>query len=180
MKMISERTLYKGKWLQLKELIFSGKNGQELKWEAVERVNEYGVIVIMARLIPSNRMIFIKQYRPAIDNYVIGFPAGIAENPDIANEALRELEEETGYRGSIISVSPPLKSNPALINDKVYVVHVEVNETDAVNQNPVQLLEPSEDIEVITVGEDMIPGFFTEQIQKGYEIGVGPWYAFAL
>jgi ADP-ribose pyrophosphatase len=179
MKKTKERIVYSGQWLSVKEITFIGKDGRELHWEAVERTNNPAGLVVVSRLVPSRRVILIKQYRPAIDNYVIGFPAGLAEKDAIGEEALRELKEETGYQGRVVRISPPLKSNPALMDDHFYVVVVEVDEMDSINRNPRQTLEQTEDIEVLLVKEEEIPAFLCGQIEKGVEIGVGPWYAFA-
>ncbi len=179
MKKNGEKIVYQGRWIRLKEIYYE-KEGCQFSWESVERVNEYGAIVMIARLLPSRRVIFLKQFRPLIDNYIIGFPAGLAESDDIEAEALRELREETGYRGVIKQISPPLKSNPALLNDTIYIVNVEIDEADPVNQHPTQSLEPSEEIEVLLVEEPNITAFLTQKHEEGYEIGIGPWYAFAV
>lgn len=179
MSKISEEILFTGKWLRIKKSLFISR-GQEFEWESIERVGHQCGIVIVARLMPSNRLVLLRQYRPALNNYVLGFPAGMGESDRIADEALRELREETGYEGTIIAVSPALKGNPALMSDSMYIVNVEIDETSPANQHPVQQLEPSEDIEVILMEEHSIPGFLVEQKQIGVEIGVGLWYAFAL
>ncbi len=179
MKKLTEEVLYAGNWIVLKVSSLSGRNGQIVQWEYVERKNMSGGMVIIPRLIPSNRIVLIKQYRPAIDNYIIGFPAGIADSRNIEREALRELQEETGFTGRITRISPPLKSNPAFIDDHVYVVNAEIDETAALNLDPVQNLGAGEDIEVILVKEDELLSFLEEQNNQGLEIGIGPWYVFA-
>ena len=179
MEKSGEQIVYQGDWLRVKK-IYCEKDGKQYNWETVERVNEHGAIVIVARLMPSRRVILLKQYRPLIENYIIAFPAGLAESSNIEAEALRELQEEAGYQGRVTQISPPLKSNPALINDNVYIVNVEIDEGDPANQHPAQRLEASEEIEVLLVEEKNIAAFLTEKHQQGYEIGIGPWYAFAL
>jgi len=179
MKKISEEILYAGNWIILKRLKLTAQDGQIVEWEYIERINEQKGMVIISRLIPSNNIVMIKQYRPAINNYIIGFPAGIAASEDIEKEALRELEEETGFKGRITKVSPILKSNPALMNDDVYIVNAVIDETSAPNQDPVQKLSTGEDIEVLIVSEDNLFAFLDEQRKSGFEIGIGPWYVFA-
>jgi len=174
-----EKIVYQGDWLRVKK-IYCEKEGKQYNWETVERINEYGAVVIVARLLPSRRVILLKQYRPLIENYIIAFPAGLAESPAIEAEALRELQEETGYQGRVTRISPPLKSNPALINDSVYIVNVEIDEGNPINQQPAQRLEASEEIEVLLVEDTNIAAFLAKKHQQGYEIGIGPWYAFAL
>lgn len=178
MKKVQEKTLHKGKWLALKETTYISNNGDEVKWESIERTNTNKSVVIISKLIPSNRYLFIKQYRPAIDNYIIGFPAGLVEGENLEEEALRELKEETGYSGVVKGVSPIINSNAALLTDTVRVVSVEINENDKENLNPEQQLEVEEEIEVILVSRNDIKNFLLEEQESGSAIGLGPWYAF--
>ncbi len=94
------------------ETIYQNKEGKELSWECVHRKRSTVGVVIVARLMPSKRFILIKQYRPAIDGYIIAFPAGLGFNDP--NHALVELKEETGYTGKIVDVSPVLKTGARL------------------------------------------------------------------
>ncbi len=56
-----------------------------------------GAVVILPKL-EDSRLVLIKQYRHSVKQEIIEFPAGTLEsNEDIANCALRELREETGY-----------------------------------------------------------------------------------
>lgn len=178
MKKRAEQILYKGKWISLKETTYTGKNGEELKWESIERTNTTNTVVIISKLLPSNKYLFIKQYRPAIDKYVLGFPAGLVEGENVEENALRELKEETGYTAKIKSISPLLHSNAALLSDTVRVVIAEIDETLSENIKPRQQLEPEEDIEVILVDRSEIKEFLLSEQEKGTAIGMGPWYAF--
>ena len=127
---------------------------------------------------PSQRFILIKQYRPAIDGYIMAFPAGLGFNDP--NHALVELKEETGYVGKIVDVSPVLKTGAALINDSARIVYVEVDEQLPANQNPVQELEDSEDIQVCLVTRQGAQNFLLEQIKQGTHVAANLWYIFAI
>lgn len=68
-----------------------------------EIVLHNGAVAVMA-LTPENKMIFVKQYRKAIEAITYEIPAGkleIGEHTDPLSAALRELEEETGYTGDL-------------------------------------------------------------------------------
>jgi ADP-ribose pyrophosphatase len=92
--MTETETLCNGKWLRLK------RRG---RWEYAERTNPGGGVIIIA-VTPENRVLFVEQYRPAIECRTIEMPAGLvgdaASHADesAVDAALRELEEETGYR----------------------------------------------------------------------------------
>lgn len=51
----------------------------------------------------EDKVILVKQYRPAVQKEMIEIPAGIVEEgEDIEKAALREFEEETGYKANNI------------------------------------------------------------------------------
>ncbi|MBU6246989.1 MAG: NUDIX hydrolase [Xanthomonadaceae bacterium] len=87
-------TLYRGRWLTLR---------QRGRWEYVERNNPGGAVIILA-VTPEDRVLFVEQYRVPILQRTIEMPAGLVG--DLAEQegegaliaAVRELEEETGYR----------------------------------------------------------------------------------
>src|SRR5580698_7797835 len=178
MKKINEKTLYDGQWLSVRETIYQTKKGLELTWETVHRKRSTVGVVIAARLMPSKRFILIKQYRPAIDGYIIALPAGLGFNDP--NHALVELKEETGYTGKIVDVSPVLKTGASLINDSARIVYVEVDENLPANQNPVQELEDAEDIEVCLVSKEKAKAFLMQQLEKGDHVASNLWYLFGL
>jgi ADP-ribose pyrophosphatase len=90
------RTLHQGQFLILRR---SGK------WEYVERVNQRGAAFILA-VTDEREIVLVEQYRVPLRARCIELPAGIiGDEAAFANEgvegaALRELEEETGFRGT--------------------------------------------------------------------------------
>lgn len=180
MKKVSEKILFEGNWLVIKQASFLGNNGEEIKWEIIERRHQPTGLVMIPRLVPSNRYVLIRQYRPPINNYIIGFPAGISDGDDIREGALRELKEETGYTGKITGISPILKTCTGVMDQSSRIINVDIDETDAQNLNPEQSLEPSEEIEVIIKREDEISRFLQQEQEKGHEIGAGLWYLFGI
>lgn len=181
MKKISEEILYKGQWLLLKKDNFVNAANEPVTWETVERTHNSPSFGIIAKLIPSNRYILIKQFRHAINNYVIGLPAGIS-GPDVASPEdlnkciLKELLEETGYTGSIKSRSPVLKLNPAIMNSDFLLISAQIDEKDPKNLNVRQRLEPAEEIETILIEQDKIESFLLDQHSKGTAISSGVWF----
>jgi ADP-ribose pyrophosphatase len=178
MKIISERSVYEGQWLSVHELTCLSKDGQQTVWESIRRKKSTVGVVVLARLIPSNKIILIKQYRPAINGYLLSVPAGLGFNDP--EHALVELLEETGYVGKIVSVSPALKTGASLINDSARVVCVDVDETLEANQNPKQKLEPGEDIEVCLVHPQDVLNFMLSQEKQGVHIAANLWYMFGI
>lgn len=180
MKKLREKILYSGKWLALKETTFQNKKGEEVKWESIKRTNTNRSVVIVAKLIPSARYILIKQFRHAINNYVIGFPAGLIEVESVRSEAARELLEETGYKGTVTEIGPELVVNAAVMTDTVTIVTMEVEENLEENKNPKQRLEAAEEIDIILMEKDKIKEYLKEESKKGCNVGLGPWYIFGV
>jgi ADP-ribose pyrophosphatase len=157
MRRIEDKVIYKGKWLKFKEAKFVNDEDKEVVFEYVQGANgSRNVVMIIAKLKPSNRYILIKQFRPAINDYVLAFPAGICDSDDYEKDALRELKEETGYVGEKVKCSMKLAIFPGLIDTMVRVCEVEVNENLPSNKNPIQDLEDAEEIEVILKTKDEI------------------------
>ncbi|MFH1459608.1 MAG: NUDIX hydrolase [Candidatus Omnitrophota bacterium] len=189
MKKQSEKNLFSGKWISLTELTFKTKNNQIIYWEGIKRINTHIILVIVPIIKPHNQYILIKQFRPSVNNVVIGFPAGIldlkntAKNSakiDIETQALKELKEETGYTGIITDISPELVFNPALSNERVYIVSAEIDANNPLNLHPVQQLEPAEEIDVVLVDKVKIKEYLIQERKNGLEIGVALWYLFGI
>ncbi|HEX7733200.1 MAG TPA: NUDIX hydrolase [Rhodanobacter sp.] len=89
-----EETLYQGRWLSLR------RRG---RWEYAERNNPGGAVIVIA-VTPDDRVLFVEQYRVAIQARTIEMPAGLVgdikgqEDEGMLLAAQRELEEETGWR----------------------------------------------------------------------------------
>jgi ADP-ribose pyrophosphatase len=91
-------TLCNGTWLRLK------KRG---RWEYAERTNPGGGVMIIAVTADDN-VLFVEQFRPALECMTIEMPAGlVGDQPGSTGEnaveaAHRELIEETGYAAARI------------------------------------------------------------------------------
>ncbi|UXI67478.1 NUDIX hydrolase [Tahibacter amnicola] len=91
--MTQKDVLFNGRWLKL------CCRGQ---WEFAERTNPGGAVLVIA-VTPEDKVLFVEQWRAAIDARAIEMPAGlIGDDPGSHDEpaieaARRELLEETGY-----------------------------------------------------------------------------------
>jgi ADP-ribose pyrophosphatase len=86
-----EEVVWEGRFLAAK------KRG---KWEYVSRTRNIGAAVILA--IHEGQVILVEQYRVPIGAHCLELPAGLIgdeqEGEEVEIAAIRELEEETGYR----------------------------------------------------------------------------------
>ena len=86
-----EETVWEGRFIAAK------RRG---KWEYVSRTRDVSAAVILAD--DGGHVILVEQFRVPLGAMCIELPAGLvgdeAEDEDAAVAAIRELEEETGYR----------------------------------------------------------------------------------
>ncbi|KAJ3320972.1 hypothetical protein HDU76_000185 [Blyttiomyces sp. JEL0837] len=165
------------RWIKLYELKYTDPNGVERRWESAERTTRKGEVdaVAIFPLIKTPgqpvQTILVSQYRPPIDAVVVELPAGLVdagETPEMA--AIRELHEETGYRGTVIKTTPVMVSDPGMSNANMRLVVLDIDMTLPDNQNAVPKLEDGEFIERTVVPVKGLMKTLEEYKSKGFEI----------
>jgi 8-oxo-dGTP pyrophosphatase MutT (NUDIX family) len=142
MKIEKVETIKEGKWLSLKKAIYYDKNGKLKEWEFASRNNKI-VVMMLCKQKKSDKILFISQPRPPINKHVISIPGGLVEEKETPEQtALRELKEETGYKGKVINKSPLSIKSAGFGDEFTYLVEIEVNEKDI----SAQKLEETEEI----------------------------------
>lgn len=176
MRRREEEILFRGEWLSIKRASYRSLSGSAVNWEVVERSRAETVILLLARLVPSGRILFLRQFRAGINRTVVALPAGVVRpGIDPRSQAAAELKEETGYTGRIVGESPGLKINPAILDCDVIVYRMEIDETAPENRAPRQELEPEEEIEVVAVEPGKIREFLVGEKEAGREVDVACW-----
>ena len=96
-------------------------DGHTERWDFVHHKKGGGACVVP--VLPDGRILMIHQYRPAVNRETTELPAGAfdAEDPDFADTASRELEEETGYRCGRIRPLARLDTAIAWCDEKVEI-----------------------------------------------------------
>ena len=117
-------------------------NGNEVRWTFIRDYVTVGVIAFT----PQGKLLLVKQYRPAIKQELIEIPAGLVDpGEDVESAALRELEEETGYRAEKITKICEYFRSPGFSSSKMHIYYAE----DLVRT--VQNLDENEFLEVLEV-----------------------------
>ena len=159
-------TVASGRFLELQNLYYRAKDGKVHLWESVARVRSGGAVLILAKLIPSGRILLVRQFRPPAAGLVWEFPAGLlepGESPEVT--AVRELKEETGYRGRVVSCTGPAFSSPGLSSESLYIVCMEVEE--AGQEDPVPEFDGMELIETAAVAPSELASFLEQAERQG-------------
>ncbi|CDR44178.1 CYFA0S14e00496g1_1 [Cyberlindnera fabianii] len=166
------------KWTKLERITYKDPAGKERLWECASRTtrpegSEVDAVAIIAVLKkPSGPEILLqKQFRPPTGGVCIEVPAGLVDpNESIDTTALRELHEETGYYGQVISKSVTIFNDPGFCSTNLALVTCSIDLADKRNENPTPQLEESEYIETFSVPLHN----FDEQLLKlhsqGYKI----------
>jgi ADP-ribose pyrophosphatase len=96
-KIIEKKTVWEGKFIRFVLIKYIDSSGTIREWESFERVNCKGIVAVVP-VTDNKEVLLIRQFRPAVNGYVIEFPAGLNDKGDTLEEAARrELLEETGY-----------------------------------------------------------------------------------
>jgi ADP-ribose pyrophosphatase len=96
-KIIDKKIVWEGKFIRGVLIKYIDSSGTIREWESFERVNCKGIVAVVP-VTDNEEVLLIRQFRPAVNGYVIEFPAGLNDKGDTLQEAARrELLEETGY-----------------------------------------------------------------------------------
>lgn len=148
---LDRETVWEGRYLRCLMITCRDSEGKLRRWEAVERVNCDGVVAIVP-ITDEGDIILIRQFRPAVNNYVIEFPAGLNDRNELMEDtARRELLEETGYEAMeiIFLAKGPISSG---LSDEILTVYLAKGlEFKGIGQR-----DETENIEIIKIPIDSL------------------------
>jgi ADP-ribose pyrophosphatase len=112
-------------------------------------------VALVLPITVNNEIVFVRQYRHAVDDFFIELPAGGFEPEKESAElaALRELEEETGYAARGIKKIATLYDRPSKDTNRTHLFLAE----DVVEVSE-QSLDITEEIEVVLIPVDEVLG----------------------
>ena len=123
--------LYSGKFLACRKIFYTDAHGKARHWEAVDRTGSTGsahAVFIVAKIVPDNELVLIRQFRPPAGKLMIEFPAGLidpGETPEAT--AVRELYEETGFEGKVLSCTIGGYSSPGMTGESIVLAAMEID-----------------------------------------------------
>ena len=167
-KILSSKVLGAGRYLTLNELEFLDDRGRVRHWESVDRRGGTGAAFLIARIVPDDEILLVRQFRPPAGKRMLEFPAGLIEpGEEAAETAVRELYEETGYCGRVLRVFPPACSSPGLTGEAISMVLMEVDGDACRGKTILPHPEDSESIECFRVPLRELPEFLLRQEREG-------------
>lgn len=165
------------KWVKLQKATYVDAKGKERIWEIASRktTGSAGVdAVAMGNIIyhPSKppSTIVVIQFRPPVGGFTVEWPAGLIDADEKPEEAaVRELYEETGYKGKVISTSPPVAADPGMTSANLCLCMVEIHLNEG-DPEPEQHLDEGEDIQRVNIPIAELYDRLEEFAKVGYVI----------
>ncbi|KAF1850437.1 ADP-ribose pyrophosphatase [Cucurbitaria berberidis CBS 394.84] len=165
------------KWIKLQKATYTDAHGKERVWEIASRktTGKAGVdAVAMGNIIyhPSKppSTIVVIQFRPPVNGFTVEWPAGLIDAHETPEEAaVRELREETGYEGKVISTSPAVAADPGMTSANLCLVMVEIHLNEG-DPEPEQHLDEGEDIQRVNIPLAELYERLEEFAKEGYVV----------
>jgi ADP-ribose pyrophosphatase len=153
---ITSRTQTKvSPWVELMASEVEFSYGAERQVYHSFKVSDY---VIVLAITPDGLIPLVRQYRPAVEEFTLEFPAGMVEpDENAANTARRELMEETGLSTNTIHPLGINKTDAGRLSNRVHSYFVETA-AQILDFKPeegvaIRFVTPSELVDLILRGE---------------------------
>lgn len=103
-KVLDTKEQFRGKMVGISLDHFLFPDGKEIRHETIHLPAAVSIVPVIEEIQGRKEVVLVEQYRTALGGFIHEIPAGILEEgEDPASCAGRELEEETGYRASVLT-----------------------------------------------------------------------------
>ena len=146
--MRTDNIVYNGKFQQVREIEVHYDEGKMSKLEVVSSPSRKGIVCALVKDVIKEKWLFVKQFRPAVNDYMLEAPAGMIDGFETPEEAvIREVREEVGLVPDIVKSLPWFYSSPGAQTEKMYPFIIWGGHYAALPQ------DENENIEVIELDE---------------------------
>ena len=116
-RQISRNVIYRGRILDLRVDNVRLPNGRKTLREVVDHSDAVAIVAI-----EGDSLYLVQQFRYAVGEEILELPAGLVEKGEEPSEAaLRELQEEIGFKASSLEEVGFFYSSPGFSNEKIIV-----------------------------------------------------------
>ncbi len=117
-KTIQTKKIYDGKIINLRVDEVELPNGKTSMREIVEHPGAVAIVAITL----EKKVLFVKQFRKAIEEELLEIPAGkLDQGEDPYDAAIRELEEESGYRAEALKKLGSIYTSPGFADEIIHI-----------------------------------------------------------
>ena len=157
MKILRQERICSGKILTLYKKIV--ENSDKSLWERETVSYGSNAVAIVAEY--QGNIVFVKQFRPAMNEVIIELPAGrIEEGEEPVECAKRELEEETSFVPIDLKLLVELYSTPGFIDEKISIFY-----TDKFKKGKYKF-DPGEELQTFLIPIDNVNNYiFSNKIK---------------
>ncbi len=115
---VNEQRIYKGKIFDLYERTIKYPDGKTAKYDVLTHNGAAAIVPIDE----EKNFYFVRQYRPAIEEFLLEIPAGLVEvGEDPKNCADRETQEEIGLKPEKVTLLGEFYLAPGYSNEYMYL-----------------------------------------------------------
>ena len=119
---INRRLEHKGRIVDVYTDTMKLPDGREAEWDYIDHKGASAIVPVDS----DGKIIMVRQYRNAPERYTLEIPAGgLNRGEDRALAAMRELEEETGYRTEKVNHLLDLYTTVAFCNELISIYYTE-------------------------------------------------------
>jgi ADP-ribose pyrophosphatase len=136
---ISEEIIYHGRILDLTRELHRMPNNSESRFEIIKHPGGAAALPVL----DDGRLLLIRQFRPAMQDYIYEIPAGRLEVGENAAGCIeRELQEEVGYRPQQLESLGYVYSSIGFCTEKIFLFIATALEATPTAHEPDEFIEP--------------------------------------